>query len=68
MRPRHRQVVGALLWLTRTGAAWRELPSACGAWRSVYRYYHRWTASGLWPHILQALQEGDTEMYMSLSY
>ena len=52
-----RPIVAALLWLARTGAAWRELPAVYGAWISPYRYYRRWTASGLWPRILRALQE-----------
>jgi Putative transposase of IS4/5 family (DUF4096) len=57
-----RPIVAALLWLARTGAAWRELPTVYGAWISPYRYYRRWTASGLWPRILQALQEGEARM------
>src|SRR5262245_12240433 len=54
-----RPIVGALLWLTRTGAGWRELPAVYGAWISPYRYYRRWTENGLWPRILQALQEDE---------
>jgi hypothetical protein len=56
-----RPIVAALLWLARTGAGWRELPAAYGAWLSIYRAYQRWAASGLWPRILQALQEGETD-------
>ena len=57
-----RPIVAALLWLARTGAAWRELPAVYGAWISPYRYFHRWTASGLWPRILRVLQEDGAEM------
>jgi putative transposase len=57
-----RPIVAALLWLARTGAAWRELPAVYGAWISPYRYFHRWTASGLWPRILGALQESEADM------
>jgi transposase len=57
-----RPIVAGLLWVARTGAAWRELPAVYGAWISPYRYYRRWTESGLWPRILQALQEGEAEM------
>ena len=56
-----RPIVAALLWLARTGAPWRELPTAYGAWLSIYRAYQRWAASGLWPRILHALQEGVTD-------
>jgi transposase len=47
---------------TDRGTAGPELPAAYGAWISPYRYYHRWTAPGLWPRILQALQEGEAEL------
>jgi transposase len=57
-----RPIVAALLWIARTGAAWRELPAVYGAWISPYRYHRRWTENGLWPRILQALQEGEAEM------
>ena len=57
-----RPIVAALLWVARTGAAWRELPAVYGAWISPYRYYHRWTATGLWPRILRVLQEDEAEM------
>jgi hypothetical protein len=56
-----RPIVAALLWLARTGAAWRELPAAYGAWLSIYRAYQRWAAAGVWPRILHALQEGETD-------
>ena len=56
-----RPIVAALLWLARTGAAWRELPAAYGAWLSVYRSYHRWTASGHWPRILRVLQDDEAD-------
>ena len=57
-----RPIVAALLWLTRTGATWRELPAVYGAWISPYRYYHRWTASGHWPRILRLLQEDEEDV------
>jgi putative transposase len=57
-----RPIVGALLWLARAGAAWRELPAIYGAWISPHRYYRRWTASGLWPRILHALQEDEKDV------
>jgi transposase len=57
-----RPIVAGLLWLARTGAAWRDLPAVYGAWISHYRYYHHWTATGLWPRILRALQEDEADV------
>jgi transposase len=36
----------ALLYLARTGVAWRDLPSEFGRWDAVYNRFRRWVASG----------------------
>ena len=54
----HRRVLDAIFWIGRTGAPWRDLPAELGNWNSVHRQYRRWTASGLWDVMLQALAEG----------
>jgi transposase len=47
----------------RTGAPWRDLPEELGNWNSVWRQFRRWSASGLWDVVLQALADtgGDAE-------
>ena len=54
----HRQVLDAVFWVARTGIAWRDLPPELGNWNSVHRQYRRWTTSGLWDVLLQALADG----------
>jgi len=55
-RPRdHRLVLDGVFWLGRTGAQWRDLPDFFGKWSSVYRQFRRWTLSGLWGLLLEAL-------------
>jgi transposase len=34
------------------------LPPELGNWNSVYRQYRRWTTSGLWDVLMQALVDG----------
>jgi transposase len=51
----HRIIVNALLWLTKTGAPWRDLPERFGPWRTVATRFYRWTRSGLWGRILSEL-------------
>ena len=53
----HRRVLDAIFWITRTGAPWRDLPDELGKWSSVYRQFLRWTRSGLWDVLLEALVE-----------
>ena len=58
-KPRnHRLVLDGIFWIARTGVAWRDLPDAFGKWSSVYRQFRRWTQSGLWELVLEALNDG----------
>jgi transposase len=41
-----------------TSTLWRDLPLEFGNWNSVHRQFRRWTASGLWDLLLQALADG----------
>lgn len=43
-----RRVVEALLYLVRTGAAWRYLPQEFPPWKTVYYYFSKWSAQGVW--------------------
>ena len=53
----HRRVLDAIFWIARTGAPWRDLPEEAGKWSSVDRQFLRWTRSGLWDVLLEALVE-----------
>lgn len=52
----HRVIVSAILWLDRTGAPWRDLPSEYGPWQTVATRFYRWTKAGIWPRVLAELQ------------
>jgi transposase len=54
----HRRVLDAIFWVARTGIPWRDPPPELGNWNSVHRQYRRWTTSGLWDVLLQALADG----------
>lgn len=58
-------MVEAMLWILRTGAPWRDLPSAYGPWESVYSRFSRWSASGTLARLFEALsRERDGEGYL----
>ena len=55
----------AVLWITRTGAPWRDLPEEFGLWNSVYTRYSRWSHKGVWDTIFSTLSaEADFEYVM----
>src|SRR5215207_812916 len=50
-RPRStdmRLILNAIFYLDRTGCAWRFLPREYPPWATVYGYFRRWRADGLW--------------------
>jgi len=55
----HRTVMDAILWITRTGSPWRDLPTELGNWNSVFRQYRRWTEAGVWDLMLAAFTESE---------
>lgn len=60
----YRRVLDAIFWIARIGALRRDLPAELGNWNSVFRQFRRWTASGLWDVMLEALANagGDADL------
>ena len=59
-----RQFFEALLYLARTGVAWRDLPAEFGSWDAAYNRFRRWVRSGALRRLFEAMtadpQFGDT--------
>lgn len=51
----HREVLGGILWVARTGCSWREMPEKYGDFTTAYRRWRVWKERGLWQRILRAL-------------
>ena len=54
----HRQVINGVLWRTRTGSPWRDLPGEFGNWKTVYMRHRRWARDGTWQRVLDELRRG----------
>lgn len=52
----HRQVLNGIFWVLSSGAAWRDLPERYGPWKTVHGRFRRWTQTGVFDKILQALE------------
>src|SRR5476649_1724615 len=51
-----RDFLEALLYLSRTGCPWRDLPSELGYWHAVYMRFRRWETRGVWQRLWKNLQ------------
>jgi transposase len=55
----NRLFVNAIIWVARTGAPWRDLSERFGEWNSIYQRFNRWSKSGVWERVFQALKSPD---------
>ena len=57
-RPRStnlRRLIDAIFFVSRTGVAWRYLPSDFPPWQTVYSYFRRWVRQGIWHHLYDVI-------------
>lgn len=52
-----RVIVNGLLYLTRTGCAWRMLPRDFGPWSTVHHHYRNWRRDGTLQTLHDALRQ-----------
>jgi transposase len=56
-----RKVVDGILWILRTGSAWRDLPDEFGKWQTVWHLFDQWNGTGLWDEIVGKLRAACVE-------
>ena len=52
-----RLVLDGILWVLRTGAPWRDLPSCYPGHQTCHRRFQQWVASGILRNVLEALAD-----------
>jgi putative transposase len=52
-----REVFNAILYVLRSGCAWRLLPHDFPPWQTVYRYFRQWMQQGIWQMLHTQLRE-----------
>ncbi len=55
--PTYRELLNAMFYIVRTACQWRNLPTDCAPWRTVYHYYRLWKRPKLWARIHTHLRE-----------
>ena len=53
------QVFCAVLYVLRTGIAWRDLPKCYGYWHTIYLRFNKGSKRGIWWKVLIALQKNE---------
>lgn len=51
-------MLNAMVWLARSGTAWRDLPERYGPWKTVYSRFHKWAGDGILWDIFHTLSLG----------
>jgi transposase len=54
----HRMVINGIMFRTRAGCPWRDLPGEYGNWKTVYNRHRRWSGDGTWEQVLDRLRAG----------
>ncbi|WP_405559542.1 transposase [Streptomyces sp. NBC_01180] len=57
-RPRaeHRRIINGMVYKTRAGISWRDLPERYGPWKTVYTRFRRYALDGVFTRALQQVQ------------
>lgn len=53
----HREVINTILYVLRTGCAWRLVPHDLVPGKTAYRWFRRWAADGTWDRIHDGLRD-----------
>jgi transposase len=51
----NRDMLNGMLWIARSGAQWREMPSCYGPWQTVYSRFAKWRDNGILENVFRAL-------------
>ena len=57
-----KNMVNGIVWILRSGSAWRDLSARYGTWNAVYKCFSTWQDTGLFEKIFTDLAlEGDLQ-------
>lgn len=60
----NRLFVDGVLFVAKTGIAWRDLPERYGKWNTVFQRFNRWAKAGIWERIFKDLNDQDHGLKM----
>lgn len=51
----NRDMLNGILWISKTGSAWRDLPERFGAWQTVYSGFRLWSKNDVFKKLFEHL-------------
>jgi transposase len=57
----NRVMLNGMLWISKTGAPWRDLPERFGPWQTVYARFKKWGEDGTFQRLFETLTQ-DADM------
>jgi len=57
----NRDMLNGMLWIAKSGAAWRDMPDRYGPWKTVYSRFTKWSKNDVFETVFKALT-GDADM------
>jgi len=51
-----RDIINAMMYLTKTGCQWRMLPKDFDPWQTVYFYFRKWKFEGIFEELMRILR------------
>ena len=67
-RVNDRRVLNGIFWVLRSGAPWRDLPTAFGPYTTCYNRFVRWRRAGVWGRIIEALATATRYDWLAANY
>ena len=57
----NRDMLNGMLWRTKTGSPWRDIPERYGPWQTIYSRFRLWSQSDVFKKIFESLTQ-DADM------
>lgn len=51
----NRDMLNGMLWISKTGSAWRDLPERFGPWQTVYSRFRLWSKNDIFKKLFEQL-------------